>query len=263
MNFLDININTSLCISLTGTVNITGRNEHFRRTPSEYILYIITDGRMLIVENDTRYELSKGDSFIFTPGYTHYGLPSTSDISYIYIHFYIDSSCSANAHSQIQFPKYRTNSFALLSQLNLMFNEIENLRYTRSYYYQSECSCILMRMLILISRSEHNAAYTQNEILIQSVIYFLNKNLSRKLSSRDIENNFHMNYDYLNRVFSHHMGTTIINYHNMLRIDEADKLLGSGVYNVRQTAEKLGFNNEFYFSKVYRKFKGVPPSTML
>ena len=44
------------------------------------------------------------------------------------------------------------------------------------------------------------------------------------------------------------------------RISESKKLLKSGLYSVGEVAFMMGFSNEFYFSRIYKKFEGVAPS---
>ena len=42
------------------------------------------------------------------------------------------------------------------------------------------------------------------------------------------------------------------------RLDHAQQLLQSGL-SVRETAEAVGYNDPFYFSRLYKKHMGVTP----
>ena len=46
----------------------------------------------------------------------------------------------------------------------------------------------------------------------------------------------------------------------MARINEACKLLRSGTLSIAEVAASVGFLDQFYFSRVFKRAKGVPPS---
>ena len=72
---------------LSGVVHIPSPNKHFQRISQNWIIYIITDGIMQIMENENQYTLTAGDIMIFSPGKCHYGLLTNEHIDYYYIHF--------------------------------------------------------------------------------------------------------------------------------------------------------------------------------
>ncbi|MBP3361061.1 MAG: helix-turn-helix transcriptional regulator [Clostridia bacterium] len=65
---------------------------------------------------------------------------------------------------------------------------------------------------------------------------------------------------YFRRIFNQVYKTTPVKYINKIRIDYACSLLISGTYTVEETAEKSGFNDTKYFSRIFRQYKGCPPS---
>ena len=74
-------------VTLSGSVSVPAPNKHFRRTPSDWILYFITNGSMLLQEEDTIYHLSAGQTLLLCPDKCHFGVQSNSPVSYYYIHF--------------------------------------------------------------------------------------------------------------------------------------------------------------------------------
>ena len=61
--------------------------------------------------------------------------------------------------------------------------------------------------------------------------------------------------------FQAEMGQKPLEYLNLLRIDEARKLLGDVGRPLREIARLVGFNDEYYFNKRFTKSVGVPPGT--
>ena len=58
-------------------------------------------------------------------------------------------------------------------------------------------------------------------------------------------------------------GKTFREYLNMIRINQAENLLNSGLFNVSEVAVNCGFSDVFYFSKVFKKHRGIAPSEIL
>ncbi len=51
-----------------------------------------------------------------------------------------------------------------------------------------------------------------------------------------------------------------IDYLTEYRINEACKLLRAGNLSIAEVAVSVGFFDQFYFSRVFKRAKGVPPS---
>lgn len=65
---------------------------------------------------------------------------------------------------------------------------------------------------------------------------------------------------YLSNLFSQHMRVTLIDYLNEVRIDHACVYLKQNYFKTYEIAYKVGYRDEKYFSKVFRKVKGMTPS---
>ena len=75
-----------------------------------------------------------------------------------------------------------------------------------------------------------------------------------------------LNYDYVRKLFKSETGVTPREYLLNERMKLARELILSGVtnryseYTVSQIAEACGFSEPLYFSRVFKKFYGVPPT---
>jgi len=56
------------------------------------------------------------------------------------------------------------------------------------------------------------------------------------------------------------VGITLIDYLNEVRIDHACVYLGQNFFKTYEIVYKVGFRDEKYFSKVFRKVMGMSPS---
>lgn len=55
-------------------------------------------------------------------------------------------------------------------------------------------------------------------------------------------------------------GRSIVRYQNWLRVNKAKDLLLSGEYSVADAAAEVGFDDTYYFSRLFKKVTGVAPS---
>jgi AraC family transcriptional regulator, L-rhamnose operon regulatory protein RhaS len=72
-----------------------------------------------------------------------------------------------------------------------------------------------------------------------------------------------LNPRYFGNWFSDRTGMTAKEYINRIRIRKATDLLATGGFNVAEAAYKSGFDDVFYFSKVFKRIAGYPPSDLL
>jgi AraC-like DNA-binding protein len=55
----------------------------------------------------------------------------------------------------------------------------------------------------------------------------------------------------------------LLKYINRMKINDAENILLSGEFTVHEAAYKCGFEDIYYFSKLFKKIKGFPPSRIL
>ena len=71
---------------------------------------------------------------------------------------------------------------------------------------------------------------------------------------------FDINFDYLNRLFRKNMKKTVFQYLRDIRIAHAKQLLTTTSMRIMEVSECVGFADESYFSKVFKKQTGVSPA---
>jgi AraC-like DNA-binding protein len=67
-----------------------------------------------------------------------------------------------------------------------------------------------------------------------------------------------VNKSHLSRQFRRETGLTVIEYLHKVRVDAAKRLLAD--LKVATVAEYVGFNDAYYFSRLFARFVGCPPS---
>lgn len=95
---------------------------------------------------------------------------------------------------------------------------------------------------------------------IQEIERFLRKNYDKEITLQDISNRFYLSREYISRRFKQEYHETITNYLTKIRMEKAKKLLENPHFKVYEVAFKVGYQNEKYFSKVFKKASGLTPN---
>ena len=94
-------------------------------------------------------------------------------------------------------------------------------------------------------------------------INHLEKNYIREIASPELADMCHLSETHFRRLFKDYFGMSPITYRNQLRIRLACRLLQSQQYSITEIADQLGFENVYYFSRVFREIMGKSPSKWL
>lgn len=100
------------------------------------------------------------------------------------------------------------------------------------------------------------------ETIVGKVIEFISHNLDRNIDVSEIASLLYLSPHYLGEVFSGEIGESIKSYHNRLRMQRAADLLTIGsAMNISQISDALGFESIHYFSRRFKKFYKMSPSS--
>ena len=94
---------------------------------------------------------------------------------------------------------------------------------------------------------------------MKKAIAYISKNYSKNLTLEEVANDVHLNPAYFSTVFKQSCGSSFKEYLNMVRIEESKRLLANTDYSVIDIAIAVGFEDQSYFSKVFKKYTGLTP----
>lgn len=132
--------------------------------------------------------------------------------------------------------------------------------YSSPEYSQILCNHLCMLFLMLCQNGNHAPLLTASDaVIFGNVVTFMHNHVSENYSAENIANHFCLSLTSLKRIFAKYAGMGIHKYFMQLKITKATELLKSGL-NVTEVAHTLGFEEQSYFSKVYKKYIGMTPS---
>lgn len=100
---------------------------------------------------------------------------------------------------------------------------------------------------------------TKNNEVVKKAIQYISKNFADQLTLEAVANQVHLNPAYFSTMFKQSTGSSFKEYLNMVRIEESKRLLANTDYSLIDIAVATGFEDQSYFSKVFKKFTGLTP----
>ena len=96
---------------------------------------------------------------------------------------------------------------------------------------------------------------------IRKVIMYISSNLTEDLGLQAISKEFSLNKNYLSTIFQKEVGVSLTNFVNQKRIQHAIYLLNTSQLPIQDIAEACGIRDSNYFSRLFRRQVGMPPSS--
>ena len=87
----------------------------------------------------------------------------------------------------------------------------------------------------------------------------MNTHFPEKLSLKSLAAAFDLNPNYCCTLFTKYLGKTFSQHLTELRITEAQSLLKTTAHSLEKIAQMVGYNDYFYFSKVFKKHCSYSP----
>lgn len=100
---------------------------------------------------------------------------------------------------------------------------------------------------------------SKNTELIKKAIQYISKHFAEPLTLDLVSGQVHLNPAYFSTMFKQSTGSSFKEYLNMVRIEESKRLLSNTEYSLIDIAIATGFEEQSYFSKVFKKFTGLTP----
>ncbi len=94
---------------------------------------------------------------------------------------------------------------------------------------------------------------------INVAVSFIKENYDKSLTTKQLSRMVHLSEGYFCQIFKEITGNTAIEYINRVRIDKAEKMLHKTEMTITEIAFCCGFGDANYFSRMFKKLKGVSP----
>ncbi|WP_134699229.1 AraC family transcriptional regulator [Ammoniphilus sp. YIM 78166] len=231
-------------------------------------LWLVVKGRGEFTIDGVHYPVEQGKLFFFTPGMVCERVSNPENpLEYYFLRFSF-----AEAHQDKE-------DWQLLSSKSLQFplrgmyslqNPLPIIKVVEQldYYWKRRGSIIQMKrkiffqellLLIMQDLRVQKMEGDTNMMLDRTIDYMVN-HYQEAVALENLANIAGLSLSHYSRQFKKYMGYTPMEYLTHLRVDRAKELLILSDYRLKAVAESVGYQDEFYFSRVFKKIEGVSPT---
>lgn len=135
---------------------------------------------------------------------------------------------------------------AYMQQIN-RFNDIEDL------------SVWITGVMHRFIQNTFDFAQIKHSDVVFKAMEYIRQNYDRKLSLDDIAQHVYLSRSYLSSMFREETGQTLFAYINQVRVEKSKLFLMDPGVSLAEVAAHCGFEDQSYFTRVFRKVTGVSP----
>ena len=230
-----------------------------------YLIHLVVAGKGVFQVGGASFHLQEGDLFLVKPNQLNaYVADATDPWEYYWVGF--NGACANKLVQQTPFTDHHPLHHCKDPQS--VREALYNIYLSRGTEPQQEALMtgylyLFMAQLMKEARDTMPNPGSSSSQYVLAAIKYIQFNYSHDISVDDIAKAVGVSRSHLYRVFMANVGQSPIDYLTGYRISEACSLLKNAHLSIAEIAVSVGFFDQFYFSRVFKKVKGVPPSKYL
>lgn len=100
---------------------------------------------------------------------------------------------------------------------------------------------------------------SKHAAIITGVVSYIRNNYMHRITLDGTAAHVYLSPSYLSKIFKDEMQTTFNAYLNSVRIEKSKTILLSNTLSISEVSDLVGFADQSYFNKVFKKYVGVTP----
>lgn len=139
-----------------------------------------------------------------------------------------------------------------------IFNNLSKGFHDQNLEYVNLCFGHLLGTFIFAHKTSDDIADEANPV-VRRALYFLNKNLHKKLTLDDIASEVGYSPSYFTTLFRNETNYSPLSYFSHLKILKACEFLDHTRTKIKEISFSLGYSDPYYFTKDFKKKMGMSP----
>ncbi|MBE6594612.1 MAG: helix-turn-helix domain-containing protein [Ruminococcaceae bacterium] len=211
-----------------------------------YELTLLVRGSLCYFLNGTPVQLQPGDAIFVKKG-THRARPVTGEpADYVSFNFQTEAPPALPTHM----------AGVLEHDVHLILAAADEISSIAETADNTALIHLLQALLLLLI---HKQETKKIHPLTDKILQYLKQNTGRRITLSDIGALTYFSPVYCDTVFKRDMGRSIIDHLLEMRVSEAKALLLEGELSLKEIAERTGFGDSNYFSRIFKKRTGYTP----
>jgi len=266
--------NTTIHISSPAHLNITfnlfqcGNNELIKdgvlslKTSNTFILLYVNEGSGLLEINNLAFKISKGQGMVAFPD-GEYDLRNMGEepLDLVWLSFtgYLVENYLNRANIYRSKPIIKDKEGVVGETLNAIYKK--SLEFPNRYCPMMSMLYHIFEHLLDANPTKRSGEYVDSaDFFASKAVSFIENNYSMNISVDDIANFLGISRKHLYSIFNTVLKISPKQYLIYYRIEKACMRLKSTNQSVLEIAESVGYLNQFYFSKEFKRLTNMTPT---
>ena len=231
------------------------------RRINEYQLVYILEGRGHLEMDDVGYEIEAGTVFLLFPDIRHAYRPDpATGWTENWVGFtgpHMDDLLAGGIISPSR-PVYRPGyQHALVEGFQYIFRQVKQ---QAPLYQFRVCAEVLKLLAETLSQERLSAQQVKAQEIVLHAKRYIEANIQLVFDLESLAAEVGLSLTHIGDVFKGYTGMTPYQYGIHVKINRAKEILAGGESSVKEIAWQVGFEDQFYFSRLFKKKTGYSPS---
>ncbi|BCG58283.1 AraC family transcriptional regulator [Paenibacillus sp. URB8-2] len=249
-----------------------GMNDHYHDT---YEIYYLVAGERNYFIRDRTYDVDAGDLVFINKNEVHktsdLGMPGHERILINFSEAFLTGGGGQLVvgpevlgifHQDTHLLRLKPPEQAFIQSL---FGKLAHELARKQSGWECYIRLLVIELLLFAARHTHRNAAASTESnhplhkKISEIVHFINQNYREPLRLAELSERFYISPYYLSRKFRKVTGFSLIEYVNLKRITEAQRLLRETDGKIIEISSSVGFDNPAHFNRIFKQIAGTTP----
>ncbi|MFS0925137.1 helix-turn-helix domain-containing protein [Enterococcus durans] len=232
----------------------------------EWMMIFCTHGRGVVKSKDKEWSISRGSVVLMPPDQEHtYYSDEGNPWDIFWVHFtgkevvgYLPQSLQAKDEFMVKQLCHSKEMNRLMFYFGGMIQTFSSGFSYEALLYASQLLRTILSYLAF-HETENSAASNKGNEYVTQAIQYIYDHLEEKIIVEDIAQTLMISPNYLSKIFRQVMGISVNYFITNVKTKQASHYLLNTTLSVQQIAQYLGYQDQYYFSRLFKKIYGVPP----
>lgn len=227
----------------------------------DYQLIYIASGKAHFVFDEIDHTLCPGHMILYCPHIPQHYIYYGRDVPEVYWVHFTGSAVSSILKKHGLFTKTAVLYTGTSPEYPRLFRQMIQELQTCPPSFE-DLTSLLFEQILLLAHRHSSGSFTMNTQLqeeMEAAVEYFNENFYKPMNIAQYARTHNMSISWFIRSFKQYTGMPPIQYVTSVRIANAQTLLESSDYTVKEIAAVTGYDNPLYFSRLFKKYTGTSP----
>jgi len=231
------------------------------RTLNEYQMIYVTKGEGIFETMGSRYEVKPGSVITVFPGIRHFYKP-VYEVGWM--EYWVGFK---GAHFELLRERGFLNPQQPFLEIGLqndildLYSEIIEEVRDQKPLYQIVASAKILSLIAEVNACARRRAQTSHAAqIVEAAKFIMAEKIYGHIDISSIASQLGISVSRLNDIFKTYTSMTPYQYYIHIKIHAAKSLLEQGELSVKEVAYRLGFEDQYHFSRLFKQKTGIAPS---